>query len=331
MTSRKNVTGYMTLLPQLYEVGKTYECEDGCLAARFYISVDNVSNVTGGDQDQRFYEDRGGKFLQKYCVSAWDCIFFVSANKNDIVANQCGDFITADKVTVINRLTIDDVIKQQVKYAKKSKSFLKIKNKQPSISSEKQYQSFLSSVRRSSIATAGDFSTIVFDGGNGDFSDKACSTTGFLTKIFATSDRVRISASGYYTFIATSGTDACLSASASNCDLAATGANTTIASAGGDTRITGKGNNNRIVAAGDGSSCSAAGENNVIAIVGKYGKFKGIKGTQVCAANYDKNGKCIGFLTGEIGKNGLKPDVTYTTLDGQFIELQDQPNEGAAE
>ncbi|WP_420354800.1 hypothetical protein [Bartonella choladocola] len=331
MTSRKNVTGYMTLLPQLYEVGKTYECEDGCLAARFDISVDSVSNVTGGDQDQRFYEDRGGKFLQKYCVSAWDCIFFVSANKNDIVANQCGDFITADKVTVINRLTIDDVIKQQVKYAKKSKSFLKIKNKQPSISSEKQYQSFLSSVRRSSIATAGDFSTIVFDGGNGDFSDKACSTTGFLTKIFATSDRVRISASGYYTFIATSGTDACLSASASNCDLAATGANTTIASAGGDTRITGKGNNNRIAAAGDGSSCSAAGENNVIAIVGKYGKFKGIKGTQVCAANYDKNGKCIGFVTGEIGKNGLKPDVTYTTHDGQFIELQDQQNEGAAE
>lgn len=37
-------------------------------------------------------------------------------------------------------------------------------------------------------------------------------------------------------------------------------------------------------------------------------------------------GRCR--LTGKIGKNGLKPEVTYTTLDGQFIELQDQPNGG---
>ena len=326
MTSRKNVTGYMTLLPQLYEVGKTYERKDSCAATRFDISVDSVSNATEWERDERFTADRGSEFLQKYCVSAWDCIFFVSANKNDIVPNRYSDFITADKVTVIDRLTINDAINQQVEFAKKSKNFLKIKNEYSARSSEKQYQSFLSSAHCSGIATAGDFSTIVFDGGNGVFSNKACSTTGHSTKILATSDYVRISASGDCTFIATSGTDACLSTSASNCDLAATGANTTIASAGSDTRITGKGNNNRIVAAGDGSSCSAAGENNVIAIVGKYGKFKGIKGTQVCAANYDKNGKCTGFLTGEIGKNGLKPDVTYTTLDGQFIELQDQPN-----
>lgn len=320
MASRKNVTGYMTLLPQLYEVGKTYERKDDCATTRFDISVDSVSNATEWERDERFTADRGSEFLQKYCVSAWDCIFFVSANKNDIVPSRYSDFITADKVTVIDRLTINDAINQQVEFAKKSKNFLKIKNEYSARSSEKQYQSFFSSVHCSSIATAGEFSTIVFDGGNGVFSNKACSTTGRSTKILATSDYVRISASGDCTFIATSGADACLSTSAPNCDLAATGANTTIASAGSDTRITGEGNNNRIVAAGDGSSCSAAGENNVIAIVGKYGKFKGIKGTQVCAANYDKNGKCIGFVTGEIGKNALKPDTTYTTLDGHFVE-----------
>ena len=77
------------------------------------------------------------------------------------------------------------------------------------------------------------------------------------------------------------------------------------------------------MAVDDYSCCSATGKNNVIVIVGQCSRFKGINGTLVSAANYDKSGKCIGFVSGCIGKDGLKENVVYTVRDGQFVEVRE--------
>ena len=36
---------------------------------------------------------------------------------------------------------------------------------------------------------------------------------------------------------------------------------------------------------------------------------------------YDNAGTCRGFVTGRIGENGLKPNVTYTVKNGRFVEV----------
>jgi hypothetical protein len=45
-----------------------------------------------------------------------------------------------------------------------------------------------------------------------------------------------------------------------------------------------------------------------------------VKGTWIAIAEYDDHEKCIGFATGCIGQDELKPDTAYKALNGKLVE-----------
>jgi|GEM_PF-1375538 len=322
----EEIMGYVMADPTKFKVGETYTtCRE---KGKFIITSDRITDATKRGRIMGVRSDNYAEFVDEYCISAWDCIFSVSVNIEDIIPeDDCYSFpensIASDKVKIVDKLTVSDVIEQQVDFARKSESFYKIIKEYSDNAFDKDDQQIFSRTRSSNIATSGVFSTIVIDDGGWSDGYKACATTGDATNVFATADSVRISASGRWTYIATSGKDACLSTSAVGCFIDAIGEKAKIAAVGTYTRMTCKGRNGRIIAAGNHSSCSAIGKNGVIAIVGQYCRFKGVNGTPVCVADYDKNGKFQRFVTGRIGEKGLKPDTIYTVESGRFVEVSE--------
>lgn len=322
----EEIMGYVMADPTKFKVGETYTtCRE---KGKFIITSDRITDATKRGRIMGVRSGNYAEFVDEYCISAWDCIFSVSVNIEDIIPeDDCYSFpensIASDKVKIVDKLTVSDVIEQQVDFARKSESFYKIIKEYSDNAFDKDDQQIFSRTRSSNIATSGVFSTIVIDDGGWSDGYKACATTGDVTNVFATADSVRISASGRWTYIATSGKDACLSTSAVGCFIDAIGEKAKIAAVGTYTRMTCKGRNGRIIAAGNHSSCSAIGKNGVIAIVGQYCRFKGVNGTPVCVADYDKNGKFQRFVTGCIGEKGLKPDTIYTVESGRFVEFSE--------
>ena len=76
-----------------------------------------------------------------------------------------------------------------------------------------------------------------------------------------------------------------------------------------------------IAIAGSHSNTAVLGEDSVIAISGRWARFKGVNGTPVCVADYGEDQKFRGFVNGRIGENGLKENTFYTVENGQFVEL----------
>ncbi len=64
-----------------------------------------------------------------------------------------------------------------------------------------------------------------------------------------------------------------------------------------------------------------SGEYSVSAAIERRSRIKGIKGSLIALVHY--NGEVpVKFVTGEIGKKGLKPDIWYgLDEDGKFKEV----------
>ena len=76
------------------------------------------------------------------------------------------------------------------------------------------------------------------------------------------------------------------------------------------------------IASGDYSQLAASGYSSVIASSSNDGRAKGVAGTWLSLASFNDEGKCQGFATGCVGKDGLKPDVWYKTNDNcEFVEI----------
>ena len=58
----------------------------------------------------------------------------------------------------------------------------------------------------------------------------------------------------------------------------------------------------------------------MIASAGFATRAKGCAGTWIALAEY-RAGECIGFATGCIGKDGLKPDTWYVARDGKLVAV----------
>jgi hypothetical protein len=46
----------------------------------------------------------------------------------------------------------------------------------------------------------------------------------------------------------------------------------------------------------------------------------GALGTWIAIAEFDAYGKCIGFATGCVGQDGIKPDIYYVAKGGKLVE-----------
>ena len=96
------------------------------------------------------------------------------------------------------------------------------------------------------------------------------------------------------------------------------------ASTGDDAHNASTGNYARNASTGDGSRDQTMGDNGVSASLGRFSKVKGANGTPIALVHYDDDGKPLKFVTGVIGKRGLKADTWYTLTDGKITEVETQ-------
>ncbi|MBO6629053.1 MAG: hypothetical protein JJ939_11565 [Alphaproteobacteria bacterium] len=125
--------------------------------------------------------------------------------------------------------------------------------------------------------------------------------------------------SGDYAQIGSSGYSAKIGSSGDYAKIGSSGNYAQIGSSGGSAQIGSSGGSAKIGSSGDCAKIEAEGENSVIASAGVATKAKGKKGTWISLAEY-KDGVCVGFATGCIGKDGLKEGVWYQAKDGNLCE-----------
>ena len=78
------------------------------------------------------------------------------------------------------------------------------------------------------------------------------------------------------------------------------------------------GHSAQIGSSGDSAQIAVEGNNSVVASAGIAATVSGPEGTWVSLAEFDRAGKCIGFATGCIGKDGLLPGVSYRAPGGKL-------------
>ncbi|MBD3844244.1 hypothetical protein IED13_00940 [Bosea sp. SSUT16] len=113
----------------------------------------------------------------------------------------------------------------------------------------------------------------------------------------------QIGSSGYYARIGSSGCSAQIGSSGDYAQIGSSGDYAQIGSSGDSARINSTGRDAVIASAGPGTTAS------------------GIDGAWVSLAEFI-DGKCVGFATGCIGKDGLKPNTAYRALGGKLVEVE---------
>ena len=85
-----------------------------------------------------------------------------------------------------------------------------------------------------------------------------------------------------------------------------------IGSSGYSARIGSSGDSARIVSEGNKAVIACAGSATVSAKMGSW----------ISLAEFDERGECIGFASGCVGKDGLKPDTAYIAKGGRLVEVK---------
>ena len=80
-----------------------------------------------------------------------------------------------------------------------------------------------------------------------------------------------------------------------------------------------KGDSAKLAASGNYAKLAASGKDSVIASSANAVTAKGANGTWIALAEF-KNGGCVGFATGCIGKCGLKADTYYCAKGGKLVK-----------
>jgi len=143
----------------------------------------------------------------------------------------------------------------------------------------------------------------------GDFIKKAVDWVIDHCKTKCDSERV-IGSSGYSAQIGSSGYSARIGSSG---DFAQIG------SSGDSARIGSSGYFARIGSSGDSARIKSEGDKAVIACAGLGAVVQAKVGAWVSVAEYGADGRCLGFATGCIGKNGLLPDTPYKAKGGKLV------------
>jgi hypothetical protein len=153
---------------------------------------------------------------------------------------------------------------------------------------------------------------------SGNYSKLAAS--GYSSKLAASGDSSQLAASGYSSKLAASGDSSQLAASGYYSKLAASGDYSKLAASGNYSKLAASGYSSKLAASGNYSKLAASGANSVIAASAPGCTASGADGTWISLAEFDGNGKCIGFATGCIGEDGLKSDTAYYAKGGKLVE-----------
>jgi len=88
-------------------------------------------------------------------------------------------------------------------------------------------------------------------------------------------------------------------------------------------KIGSSGDRAHIGSSGDWARIDSTGEKAVIASAGKNNTAKGKSGAWISLAEYDAKGECVGFATGRVGRDGIKPDTWYRAKGGKLVEVKE--------
>jgi hypothetical protein len=133
----------------------------------------------------------------------------------------------------------------------------------------------------------------------------------------------QIGSSGYGAQIGSSGNDARIGSSGYDARIGSSGNDARIGSSGYGAQIGSSGNGARIGSSGNDARIDSSGEYAVVASAGPNTTAKGAAGTWISLAEFEwRNGRyeCLGFATGCIGQNGLKPDTAYRAEGGKLVQ-----------
>jgi len=116
--------------------------------------------------------------------------------------------------------------------------------------------------------------------------------------------------SGDYAQIGSSGDSAGIGSSGNYARIGSSGYSAQIGSSGDYARIGSSGNYAQI---------GSSGKNAVIAAAGPQTIVSAIEGAWISIAEFNSDGKCVGFATGCIGQDGLEPNVAYRAKGGKLV------------
>jgi hypothetical protein len=280
-----------------FEVGKTYE-QAG--------TIDCCSNgfhaITGSPFDIWDYypvvADDGS--LSRYAE-------VTLAGATDRQSDGEDSKIAAAKITVDVEISLPDFIRRAVAWVVDA---TKGKGDNPSGDSAR----IGSSGHYAQIGSSGDSARI---GSSGHYA--RIGSSGHYAQIGSSGDSARIGSSGHYARIGSSGISARIGSSGHYAQIGSSGDSARIGSSGHYARIGSSGISARIGSSGDSAQIAVEGNNSVVASAGIAATVSGPEGTWVSLAEFDRAGKCIGFATGCIGKDGLLPGVSYRAQDGKLV------------
>ena len=111
-------------------------------------------------------------------------------------------------------------------------------------------------------------------------------------------------------------------ASSGNCaKQASSGNDAKQASSGNHAKQASSGNRAQQASSGNCAQHIAIGKNSVIASSGRGAAAKGAVGTWISLAEFDPDGKCLGFASGCIGEDGLEPDTYYRAKNRKLVRV----------
>ena len=133
-------------------------------------------------------------------------------------------------------------------------------------------------------------------------------------------DYAKLASSGDYAQLASSGGWAKLASSGNGAQLASSGGWAKLASSGDGAQLASSGDGAKLASSGDYAQLASSGKNGVICSSGWRTHAKGKTGTWVALAEFDDEGRCIGFATGCAGKD-FPADTWVRAKDGKLVEI----------
>ena len=322
MANNNEIIGYMFWVPdwmgQELEVGKTYTPNEA-YKDRFHTDriYDGLYFTFGSPMKFSEYGAGWNSFFEENYN-----YFKVIVDKDDVHSGG-GAKKSVSKVKILEKFTHDEIVDRQIEIAKNSPSFQKHTNEYEIIADANADANIMLSGRCSTVSTSGFGATVVVDECRSEEFSSGYVTfaaSGRYSAVASLASYSSLAISGIYSFIETRGYGSVVAASGDYANVSIKSEGTNVAVSGDFSAIKSTAKKVTIAIAGSHSNSAVLGEDGVIAISGRWARFKGVKGTHVCVADYDEDEKFRGFVIGCIGENGLKENTFYTVENGRFIE-----------